>query len=171
MALGWLYLSSELSAVSQSVWMLPVSAAASFQCFIVPQMWARPLPNNNLSHSRHPAVWLSLSLSISVQESFSGWNDNLTFFFQATVTNSECFTKNKHLILLLFSDGMKLDERLKLAKERREERAKYLGKITQGRRWDSTPCCLWCRCVHTKNTLHISHASNSWGLCNNPGRL
>lgn len=56
------------------------------------------------------------------------------FFPSNSVAISECFTKNKHLILPLFSDGMKLDERLKQAKERREERAKYLGKITQGRR-------------------------------------
>ncbi len=43
----------------------------------------------------------------------------------------KCFTKTKHFILPLFSDGMMLDERQKQAKERREERAKYLGKTVR----------------------------------------
>ncbi len=75
----------------------------------------------------------------------------------------KCFTKTKHFILPLFSDGRMLDERQKQAKERREERAKYLGKTAQRRQWDSTTCCLGSRCVDKKH--FVIHVSNSWGLC------
>ncbi len=143
----------------RSVWMLPVSAAASFQCFILLQMWAQPLPHNNLSHSLLSAcLYLSLSLSRRALVGKPCGNSGSN-----SVAILKCFTKTKHFILPLFSDGMMLDERQKQAKERREERAKYLGKTAQRRQWDSTTCCLGSRCVDKKH--FVIHVSNSWGLC------
>lgn len=168
-ALSWLYLyceSSGLSAVSRSVWMLTVSAAASalYCCRCERSLYhtiTSLIPGTLLSD----CLYLSLSLSrrALVGKQCGNWGSN-------SVAISKCFTKTKHFILpLFFSDGMKLDERQKQAKERREERAKYLGKTTQGRQWDSTICCLGSRCVDKKH--FVIHVSNSWGLCKSAGRL